>query len=335
MSIFGLDIGSTTIKMVEVKKEGKKHRIVAAGLCPTPQPGIASEAEKDKIAVSEAIKKLHQDAKIRTKEAVIALPENQVFSRVIELPSMGENELAQAVPWQAEQFVPLPLNEVNLDWQVVGQKDEGKIKVLLVAAPLALIDKYVGYVESAGFKVVAVETEVIASGRALIPQDASPTLLVDFGAKTTDLAVFQKGQVVLTRSIPTAGEAFTRAIATALSLTPKQAEEYKIAYGLGEKQLEGKVRQALTPVFEVVVAEIKKVFAFWQQEEKSSISSVVLTGGSANLPEAVPFLAKSLGMEIQVGDPFANLVQDEKILASLRPNAPLFVVAVGLAEKEV
>lgn len=339
MSIFGLDIGSTTLKIVEVKKESGKYRIVAAGLAPTPKPGIASEAEKDVVATSSAIKKLHQDARIGSKAAVIALPEGQVFSRVIELPPMNDNELAQAVPWQAEQFIPLPLEQVNLDWQVVsraaGGKGEGKVKVLLVAAPLSLIQKYTRYTEMAGFKAAAVETEIIASARALVSADSPPTMLVDFGAKTTDLAVVYKGYVLMTRSIPTAGEAFTRAIATTLSLAPAQAEEYKISYGLGENQLEGKVRAALTPVFEVVVAEIKKALSFWKEAEKEPISVVILTGGSANLPEAAPFFTKSLGIEVQIGDPFANLVPDEKVLGSLRPNSPLFVVAVGLAEKEV
>lgn len=339
MNAFGLDIGSTTLKIVEVRKEGGKHRIIAAGLTPTPRPGISSEAEKDVVAVSSAIKKLHQDARIGAKEAVIALPEGQVFSRVIEVPPMGDNELAQAIPWQAEQFIPVPLEQVNLDWQVVarggGGKGEEKMKILLVAAPLNLIQKYVRYVEMAGFKTAAVETEIVASARALIPPKSPPVMLVDFGAKTTDLAVVQDGYVVMTRSIPTAGEAFTRAIATTLSLTPAQAEEYKITYGLGENQLEGKVRKALTPIFEVVVAEIKKALSFWKQNEKEPISLIILTGGSANLPQAAPFFTKSLGIEVQIGDPFANLVPDEKILGSLRPNAPLFVVAVGLAEKEI
>lgn len=338
MSVFGLDIGSTTLKMVEVKKEGGKFRIVAAGLAPTPQPGVSSEAEKDVVAVSSAIKKLHQDARISSKEAMIALPESQVFSRVVELPRMNDNELAQAVPWQAEQFIPLPLEQVNLDWQVVawGNNKKGgeKIKVLLVAAPLPLIQKYVRYVELAGFKVAGIETEIIASTRALISPDSLPTMLIDFGARTTNLAVVYKDYVLMTRSIQTAGEAFTRAVATSLSLTPAQAEEYKITYGLGQTQLEGKVRKALAPIFEVVIIEIKKAIAFWKENEEQPVSLVILGGGSANLPEVAPFLTQSLGIEVQIGDPFSRLIQDEQVLGKLRPNAPLFVVAVGLAEKE-
>lgn len=339
MNHFGIDIGSTTLKIVEVKKEGEKFRIVAAGLSPTPQPGLNSEAEKDIVAVAGAIKKLHQDARISIKNAAIALPESQIFCRVIDFPPMEQNELAQAVPWHAEQFVPLPLEQVNLDWQIVSrgvnEKKEEKIKVLLVAAPLTVIQKYVRFVEMAGFKIAAVETEIIASARALISKESPPTLLVDFGAKTTDVAVINKGAVVLGRSIPTAGEAFTRAIATSLSLTPAQAEEYKITYGLGETQLEGKVKKALIPVFEIVVGEVKKVLNFWRQNEKETISRVILAGGSANLPSAAPFFTEALGMEVQIGDPFVKLVPDERILGSLRPNAPLFVIAVGLAEKEI
>ncbi|MFZ5366309.1 MAG: type IV pilus assembly protein PilM [Patescibacteria group bacterium] len=339
MNIFGLDIGSTSIKIAQVAREGAKFRLISVGIAPTPQPGLKSEAETDLIALATAIKKLHQDTKITTKNVVVALPEGQIFTRVIELPSMNENELAQAVPWEAEQFVPMPLSEVTLDWQVVSRgtpgKVEEKIKVFLAAAPTTLVEKYVKILEMAGFSVAAVETEIIAASRALISSSAPPTLLINLGAKSTDLATVVKGQVVLTRSIPTAGEALTRAIATTLSLEVPQAEEYKIAYGLGENELEGKIKKAITPVFELVVSEVKKALFSWREKESETISSIILAGGTATLPQAGAFLTKQLGIEVQIADPFSQLVTTPSVIASLREKAPLFAVAVGLAEKEV
>lgn len=339
MNIFGLDIGSTSSKIVQLERSGSKYRLLAAGLVPTPSPGLASESEADLVALATTLKKLHQDAKVTTRKAAIALPEGEIFTRVVEFPPMREEELAQAIPWEAEQFVPKPLSEVNLDWQIVSKGSTNKqaqpMKVLLVAAPKVLISKYLRVCSLAGFEVVAIETEMTAATRALVLPGASPIMLVDFGAKTTDLAIVDNGQVVMTRSIPTAGEAFTRAVSTGLALEITQAEEYKRAYGLAEKELEGKVKGALTPVFEAVSNEIRKALAFWQEKETKPVASVILTGGTANLPEVSTLLARSLGIEVQIANPFSSLTAEEKAISSLKNNASVFAVAVGLAQKEI
>jgi len=339
MNTFGLDLGSNSIKIAQVNREGNKFRLLTAGLAPSPQPGLQSEAEKDLVAVATAIKKLHQETKVSTKNAVIALPEGQIFTRVVDFPPMSESELAQAVPWEAEQFVPMPLSEVNIDWQIVpypkGEKIEEKTRVFVAAAPKMLINKYTKILEMAGFTVTAIETEIIAAARALFLSSDLPVLLTNLGARSCDLAVITKGQVILTRSIPTAGEALTRAISNVLSLEQAQAEEYKITYGLSESYLEGKIKKAIMPVFEVVVSEIKKVLIYWRERETKTISSIIIAGGTANLPELGTFLTKELGIEVQIANPFMPVIADQGILSSLRDKAPLFTVAMGLAEKEI
>jgi len=341
MSVFGLDIGSTSTKIIQLEKAGDRFRVVTVGIAPTAQSGFGSESESDLVKLAAALKKLHQDARVTTKRVVTALPEGQVFTRVIEMPQMSENEASQAILWEAEQFIPRPLSEVEIDWQIVSpggvmaDKKVEQMKVLLVAAPKVLIQKYLKVLGMAGFEIAALETEVVALARALIPSSAAPTLLVDFGAQTTDMAIIAKGQVLLTRSIPTAGEAFTRAVSTALSLEPSQAEEYKRAYGLGENKLEGKVRQALTPILEVAATEIKKAFQFWKEREKEAVRSVILSGGSANLPEVSTYLTRSIGIEVQIADPFSSLDVSEKMTSAFKGQTPVFAIAVGLAEKEV
>ena len=339
MNTFGLDIGSTSIKIAQLEKVGDKYRLVAAGIMPTPPPGIASESESDLAALSVAIKKLHQEARITTRKVVTALPEGEVYARVIELPPMSEGEVSSAIPWEAEQLVPQPLSEVTLDWQILAKGQAGQApeqtKVFLVAAPKVLIQKYLRVLNMAGLEVAAIETELISATRALL-NGASPTaMVVDFGAKTTDLAIVKGGQVIFTRSLPTAGEAFTRAISTGLSLEEPQAEEYKRAYGLEEKQLEGKIKKALDPVFQIVTSEIKKALASWKEKEKEPVTQIILTGGSANLPQVSSAMTNLLGLEVQVADPLARLSANEKILSALKGNSCLFAVAVGLAAKEV
>jgi len=305
---------------------------------PAPIKGLSSEAESDLTSLAETIKKLCQEAKITTKNVAAAIPEDQVFSRVVTFPKLSEEELTSALKWEAEQWVPIPLEEVSLAHQVLGeihQDGQEKLEVFLVAAPNRVIEKILLVLKTAGLTSVSLETEILAMGRSLITAKAEPTLLVDLGAKATDLAIVEAGQVIFSRSIPTAGEAMTRAIASSLGLEIAQAEEYKKAYGVDAEKLEGKVSQAIEPVLEVVIKEMEQAMQFYQQGKGKVTKRVVLTGGTAILPAAVSKIAKKLMLEVQIGDPFGKINQDA-LIAKIPPNdRPFYAVAVGLAMKEL
>jgi type IV pilus assembly protein PilM len=157
-------------------------------------------------------------------------------------------------------------------------------------------------------------------------------LIVDFGARSTDIAISKNGQLMFSRSIPTAGEAFTRAVSQVLGVEAKQAEEYKRTYGLSHSQLEGKIAHALEPVFRVVAEEMKKAIHFYQAEESGDTPvSVILAGGSAAMPEVASSLTKMLGLEVVVGNPFTKITVDPEAVKSLQGYAPLYAISVGLA----
>ncbi len=342
MKIFGLDIGSHTLKVAQVEKAGNQYRLVALGMSPAPAGGILSEAVNDQTQLSEAIKKLKSEAKITTNNVAAALPEDKIFTRVIEMPLLKEDELESAIKWEAEQYIPLPLDEVTLDYQIASMPDqkasqEKKMEVLLVASPKQLIDRYLKVLEGAGLRPASLETEIIAIARSVAPPDSTPVLVVDLGARATDMAIVDKGQIVFTRSIGTAGEALTRAVATELKLEPGQAEEYKKAYGVDPKQLEGKVKGAIGPILDVVVKEMEKALEFYRSRHKETpVSRAVLTGGTAGLPEVVSLIAQKLGIEAQLADPFTRLIKEGEILAKLpEGTSPLYAIAMGLALKEV
>jgi len=340
MNFFGLDIGSRALKVVQVEKSGDKYRLVALGIAPAPAGGILSEAAHDLTSLSESIKKLRADAKITTNNVAVALPEDKVFTRVIEMPPLTEDELASAIKWEAEQYIPIPLAEVSIDYQIVSKPDKGedkKMEVLLVAAPKQLIEKHLRVLENAGLRAVSLETEIVAIARSVAPPDSTPTLVVDLGARATDMAIVDSGQIVFTRSIGTAGEALTRAVASQLKLEPAQAEEYKKAYGVDPAQLEGKVKGAIGPIIDVVVKEMEKALEFYRSKHaENPVKRVVLTGGTAGLPEVVSLIAQKLGIEVQLADPFARLEKEEEIIAKLPEGAaPLYAIAIGLALKEV
>jgi len=337
MEFFGLDIGSHKIKIVQVQKSGDKYRLVALGSAPSTLKGILSDSESDLTQLAIIIKKLHQETKIKTKNVVTALPQDQVFTQVITLPQLSENELTSALKWEAEQYIPIPLAEATISHQIIGRIKEDakeKIEVLLAAAPNRLIDKTIKVVKSAGFNTVSLETEILAVARSLVINPEA-VMVIDFGAKASDIAVVENKQIIFTRSIPTAGEALTRAVASSLGLQPAQAEAYKKAYGVDPQKLEGKMIEAMIPVIDVIIREIEKILNFYRVEKKKTISRIILTGGTATLSEISSLMVKKLNLEIQLGNPFSQMSKEslpKKLPAS---EISLYAIATGLAMKEI
>lgn len=342
---FGLDIGSHSIKAVELEPKGglpagrQGFALLAAGIARSPQNGIASEVESDLVKVAETIKKLVSDSKISSSEVNLALPESQVFTRVINLPYLTDEEVAAAVSWQAEPYIPIPVAEASIDHQIIARYepsggDPGRIEVLLVAAPKSLIQKYTKVVGLAGLTALSVETELLALSRATAPNNQT-VLVTDLGATSTDIAIVRSGQLVVSRSVATAGDVLTRAVAKGLATNPTQSEEYKKSYGLAQSALEGKVKTALSPVFDIIIDEMKKTVQYYKTELRAQDTpvSAILTGGTAGMVEITVILAEKLGMEVIVGNPFSKVAVDERTLKSVGPWAPLYAIAVGLAEK--
>lgn len=337
MEFFGLDIGSHTLKLIQLARKQEKYQLLAFGSTPSTSKGLLSEGESDLNALAEAIKKLHLEAKVKTKNVASALPQDQVYTRLAVFPKLSPEELDSALKWEAEQYVPLPLEEVVLTHQIVGNIKENnteKIEVLLAAAPRRLVEKTIKVLKTAGLNLVSLETEMIAVARSLVPVESEGVIVADLGAKATDLAIVENGQVVFIHSIPTAGEALTRAVCLELGLDPTQAEAYKKAYGVDPQKLEGKISKAIEPLLDVIVKEMEKTIHFYRSKQKN-ISRVILSGGTAGLPEVATVLAKKLGIEIQVGDPFARVVTDSLVEKVPKVDISLYAAAVGLAMKEL
>ncbi|MBI4059277.1 type IV pilus assembly protein PilM [Candidatus Microgenomates bacterium] len=332
MSHFGLDIGSHSIKLVQLAREGKNIKLVAAGVVQAPPRGLASESEQDLLKISETIKKLIADAKVTTKNVVFALSESLVYTRLVSFPPLSNEEISSAIQWQAEGYIPIPKKEAELDYEIVSRSEKG-VEVLLVASPKTAVNKYLKVITAAGLTPVAVETELLALTRALAPTGKT-ALIIDFGASSADIAVASNRQLMFTRSAPLAGEALTRAVAQGIGIEATQAEEYKRTYGL-TASLEGKVKQVLSPLVAQMVDELAKARAFWQQDHSQlPIDMVVLSGGTSGLPDIVPAIAEGLGVEVSIGNPFAQVILDVKTGQALAPFAPLYAISVGLALRD-
>ncbi|MBI2334601.1 type IV pilus assembly protein PilM [Candidatus Daviesbacteria bacterium] len=338
----GLDIGFFSIKAVQLDRSGNQPKLMTLGAMPTPLPGMISEQDSDLEKVAETIKRLFANFGFNTKEAVVALPENKVFTRVIDdLPYLTDEELSSAIKYAAEEFIPMPLSDVNLNWQVLARSDgknkNSKTIVLVIASPKMAVEKYVKVLSLAGIKAKALETDLIAITRSLVGRNPfSPsTLIIQLGATSTDLAVVSQGLIWLTRSISTGGIALTRQLAQQFNFEVAQAEEYKKVYGLSQDQLEGKVFEAMKPLADIIATEAKRITqAFDTKYPQNQIKRVVLSGGGAKMPGLVIYLANSLGLEVQEADPWYSVIKEKGMEAKLATVAPLYSVAVGLAERE-
>jgi len=348
--ILGLDIGSYSFKVVEIlhPREGKPE-LVAFGSVDTPLNVLQSEAEDDQEKVAKIIKMLLKEAKVRSRKVVTAFPEAKIFTRVIEFPPLKGQDLHNALEWEVERFIPLPKDEVKTSWMVLedgtvpGTQDGGKgkrMKILLVAAPLTLVDRYITILGMAGLEPLAFESEIIGMARSLSPQgsDCPVTLIISLGASATDLCIVDQGIIQFTRSIGTSGSDLAKVISRELGFEQDQAEEYKRAYGLLEDKLGGKVVSVIKPVFDIIVNEIEKAILSYQaQKPMHPVKRVVLTGGTARLPGVVVYLAESLGVEVQIADPWIDVKvppQFEEDVHRLE-NQTHFAVAVGLGLKRI
>ncbi len=343
----GLDIGFSSIKVVALSRDKDQSRLLSLGSIPCPQPGMISDSESGLQAVASAIKKLFEATHIEQKEVYAALPESKVFTRVIDdLPYLSDNELSQAIRYAAEEFIPMPLNDVNLNWQVLFRSDGKKGQafdkhtrtiVLVVASPKNVVLRYINVLNMAGLHPEILETETIAVTRSLVGNNPfSPsTLIIQLGATTTDFATVSKGLIWLTRSISTGGMALTRSLAQHFNFELTQAEEYKKVYGLQEDQLEGKVFEALKPIVDIISGEAKRVIQSFETKYPSDpIKRVVLSGGGAKMPGFIVYLANTLGLEVQEADPWYAIVKDKAFISRLAQDAPSYSVAVGLALRE-
>ncbi len=332
----GIDIGTHSIKLIEVGKEANILTLLAAGSMPTPPKSLTSVVSSDMEALAYVVKQLVKETGAKSRSVTISLPESQVFTRVIEVPQLSSRELNSAIQWEAEQYIPLPLDQVNMDFTILRdakQTTSGKMDVLLVAAPKALVERYASILELAELTPLYAETEIIAVSRSIARSIANlkNVMVVSMGAQTTDMTILHGGVISFARSISTGGEALSRALQQALEFTNVQAEEYKKTYGLQQGVLEGKILAVLDPIMVTVINEIKRALAFFQEKYVNErIEAIILSGGSAKLPGIVSYMTEKINIETQVANPWVG-IQKEARFTVLNAEGPSFAVAVGLA----
>jgi len=334
--IIGLDVGVGSIKAVVLSKSDKGFSLAAIGESRTPRVDWIKGANKKKSMeeMVKNVKTLIGELKVKTKKVITCLPEDEVVSRLIRLPPLKENEVMDALKYEAETFVPYPIEEVSIDYEVVEQDESGRLAVFAIAARNELIQSYVKLVKSVGLELMALESPAISVRRVIastVPL-TSGVIVVDMGEKYSDIIAINKGNIYFTRSMSVGGESLTRAISINLGLDMASAEEYKKAYGMKETELEGKIKVAIEPVFANMAEELRKAMALFSEEQRKPVDLLVLSGGGSNLPGLAEALTRTLGVEVQIIQPFMKVDTSRVNLPfDLKNEACRFSIAVGLA----
>lgn len=343
--ILGIDIGTTAIKAVELRAERGSIRLGTYGILENyghlERINDAIQTSSLKIldeVTAEALKKLLAEMRPSTTNCAISVPIFSAFVSLMDLPQLSQKELAQAIPFEARQYVPIPISEVSLDWQILGPTpgQEGqKVQVLLVAVPQDTIVKYQRIAELAGLHLKIIEIETIAAARALVGPDPSALLLVDIGSRATVITVVDEGYVRITRSIDTAGGDLTQVIANGLNVSPVKAEMIKKSRGLLAGAEEENLSALMTPLLDVIVLEVQKLGALYQERTKREVKKVILTGGSSNTPGLADYISRELQKETSVGNAFSQLQYPSDLTPIIANIGPTLAVAVGLGLRDL
>ncbi len=337
---FGLDIGTTTIKMVSLSP-GKDGFFVlnASIIAPMPAKGMISDSPLDEEEMAQAIKKAVIDSGIEGKFVNISLPETKIYTKVIEMPVLSDKELSSAIYWEAEQYIPIPLSNITFVWSVLRRPNkptpQDKMEVLMVGAPTVLVNKYKRVIAMAGLSINSMETQILSAIRALNSgPSAPPSLIIDIGELSTSLAIVKDGIMVFTYSTPTGGGAISRAIASNFGLGEREAEEYKKTYGFADRVFGGKISLAAQPILMTILTEVKKALSFYGQKYKDNpIKQIILSGGTARLPGINIFFANNCGIETVVANPWKRFI-NQQIPKQILDNGADYVIAAGLAERD-
>lgn len=344
--LVGLDIGTSAIKICQLKESGGSFQLVHADVKPLDPEVIVDGTVMDAERVVSTIKELYRENKIKVKNVALSVSGISVIVKKINLPEMTEDELDESIQWEAEQYIPFDIDDVNIDYQIlrpVGDGNNRQMEVLLVAVKKDKINEYTSLVEEAGLKPVIVDVDAFTLENMYeinyeLSRDEA-VALIDIGAGLMNINVILDGTSAFTRDISIGGNNFTEAIQKEFGLSFEDAERVK----KGE-DVEGAAFQEVVPMLEAVsndiASEILRSFDFFRataSKSASQISRVMLSGGGANMKGLSEYLAKHLGMEVNIVNPFQNIeiLEGSFDFDFIQNIAPTAAVGVGLALRRV
>ena len=335
----GVDIGTSSIKIVELSRWGQGKTLENYGEIKSASLYKESfrSAEKGSYLlsnyfVSRAIRGILDEAKIRTKSVIFSIPDFSTFCTSFDLPPMSFDELNDAVYYNASQYIPLPVTETTLDWQLIAGSPGDKksnLKIFLVAIPNQTVQDYQKVAQMAGLDLYAVEAEVMGLTRALIRDVKSCICLVDIGVQSTTINIIDRKKMKRSYSFDFAGSQLTYGIASALGLSHTEAEGLKNREGLTSSKEE--ISKTLYLLVDPLVIEVKKILADFYQQENKEVDTVYLTGGTSSLPGLKEYFHETLKKNVEIPNCFSELLYPPILGQTLEELSPTFSVATGVA----
>lgn len=337
----GIDIGSKGIKIVELAQE--KERLNLQNYAEIKLSAAKKETfqyfDKKTLLpysknVSLAISAVLEEAKIETKEVVFSLPDFSTFFAYFSLPPMTEKELTDAINFEAKKHIPIPLNEVVLDWELIGEtvnEKEGENKVLIMAISKNLVSEYRKIAENCGLTLISLEAEVIGLKRAIIGEDKETICLVETGYQSTTISIIDRGFLLTSISFDVAGKDYSYSISEALGIGLEEAEKKSIASGFNTK--DEKTIEAIEPIFNIILEKIKQVISSFEKDNKK-VQKVILVGGLASMPGLLERISSNLGnMKVKIGDAFSDIFYPAELKPLIPEISSIFSIALGEALK--
>ena len=344
-SLVGLDIGSSAVKAVEVHQTASGYKVAAIGSEPLPPDSIVDGAIIDGGVVADVIREVFERNNIKTKGVVASLSGNAVIVKKIILPLMSDEELAESIYWEAEQYIPFDIQDVNIDYQVLEASavdaNRGTMAVLLVAAKKDKIADYTGVISQAGRVPVVVDVDAFALQNAFEVNYgidmARVVVLVNAGASTININIIEGGQSLFTRDISIGGNAYTEALQKELSLTFEDADLMKRRLPVDGTSV-ADADAIIRTVTENLLLEIEKTFDFFKATAASDrIDQLILSGGAARIDGFAHAFEVRFDLPVSAFDPFRQVALTTKKLSEERRQdlIPTAAVAVGLAMRRV
>ena len=329
---FGLDIGSSALKVVHLNASPSGHALAGLGVVSLPPDFIAEGTIKDPPGVVEAIREVVDQAEVRSKNVAIGVSGRELIIKKVQIPEVPSKELRDAVQLEAEHHIPFAIDEVFLDYHIMGRRD-GVMDLLLVAVRKSKVVEYVGVVEEAGLNPVVVDVEGFALGNQYEvnhPADGHEAVaLIDIGAAVMKTNVVRGGTSIFARDIPFGGNNYTQAIAQHLKISFDQAEAAKLGKDVGVSW--DSLVPALESVSRELSLEVQRTFDYFASTAESErIGKIVLAGGCAQLPGLSDYLSSTWGIPVELAQPFERILVGSAYADAVATAGPSLAVAVGL-----
>lgn len=334
---FALDIGTTAVRVVQLSRSGNTWSLEKHASVPVDIRISNSDAPEDQKKLAEIITTAIGQSGVRSRDVVLGIPSSRMFATVVELPEMPMNELASTIKYQAEQFIPSSLDEVKIDWAVLGKspKDVTKNEILLASVANTFSEQRLDLIEGLGLNVLAIEPDSLALCRSLLPDGVTDgRLIVDFGDFASDVVMTLGDSPRLVRSIPTGFRTLVKSAGQNLNIQEQQAAQFIQKFGLQGDKLEGQILRALDSTMDQFTAELGKSVKFFQTKYPSTpVGAVLLSGYGATIPGFGEYVSAKIGVPVQTATPWQRVRVSSGDQAKLETVSHQFSVVVGLAER--